>query len=151
MSDFRYVIEIRVSPARVWSALLDIDHWPEWNTAVTRIRRLDMGPLSLGSRTRIWQPRLMPAVWCVTSLDEQRHIFTWATHSTGVQVSARHQVEAVGAHSRLTLALHYSGVLGPFMARLLRDTNWDFLAREGTGLRDRCEAPVAQARQRVSL
>jgi hypothetical protein len=144
MSDFRYVTEIRVSPARVWSALLDIEHWPEWNTAVTRIHRMDLGPLTLGSRTRIWQPRLMSAVWCVTSLDQQRRIFTWATHSIGLQVSARHHVEAVDAHTRLTLTLHYSGLLGPIMARLLRDTNWDFMAREGTGLRDRCEAPLAQ-------
>ena len=63
MSDFRYEVEIRVSPARVWAVLLDVERWPEWTTSVTRVQRMDLGPLTLGSRTRIWQPRLMPAVW----------------------------------------------------------------------------------------
>ncbi|HEY1577508.1 MAG TPA: hypothetical protein VGF82_10610 [Terracidiphilus sp.] len=30
MTDFRYVVEIQVSPARVWSTLLDIERWPDW-------------------------------------------------------------------------------------------------------------------------
>lgn len=147
MSDFRYVIEIRVSPARVWPVLLDVERWPEWTTSVAKVQRMDLGPLTLGSRTRLWQPRLMPAVWCVTSLDETRHIFTWSTRIMGVKVIARHQVDAVGAHSRVTLALHYSGILGPFLARFQRDLNWDHLAREGTGLRKRCEAPAVQHAQ----
>jgi uncharacterized protein YndB with AHSA1/START domain len=140
MSDFRYTTEIRVSPARVWSVLLDVERWPEWTTSVTRIQRMEVGPITLGSRTRIWQPKLMPAVWCVTSLDSQRHIFTWATSTLGVKVTARHQLEPVGAHSRLILTLHYSGILGLVMARMMRSLNWDYLAREGDGLRHRCEA-----------
>lgn len=148
MSNFRYTTEIRVSPARVWSVLLDIEHWPEWTTSITRIQRMEIGPLTLGSRTRIWQPRLMPSVWCVTSLDNQRHIFTWATRVMGVKVIARHQVEAVGAHSRLVLTLTYAGLLGAPLARMMRNVNWDYLAREGDGLRQRCEsvpAPPAPA------
>jgi hypothetical protein len=144
MSDFRYGIEIRVSPARVWAVLLDVVHWPEWTTSVTKVQRMDLGPLTLGSRTRIWQPGLLPAVWCVTSLDEQRRIFTWSTRTLGVKVTARHHIEAVDAHSRLNLTLHYSGILGTVMGRLARDTNWDFMAREGTGLRQRCESSVTQ-------
>jgi hypothetical protein len=61
-----------------------------------------------------------------------------------MKVTARHQIEAVGAHSRVTLGLHYSGILGPFLARFQRDLIWDYLAREGTGLRKRCEAPLVQ-------
>jgi hypothetical protein len=144
MSDFRHVIEILVSPARVWPVLLDVEHWPEWTTSVTRVQRMDLGPLTLGSRTRIWQPRLMPAVWQVTSLDEKRRIFAWTTHTFGIRIVARHQVEAVGAHSRVTLSLDYSGLLGAIMARIYRDLNWDYLSREANGLRTRCEAPVVQ-------
>jgi hypothetical protein len=144
MSDFRHVVEINVSPARVWPVLLDVERWPEWTTSVTRVRRMDIGPLTLGSRTRIWQPKLMPAVWQVTSLDEKRHIFAWTAHSFGVNIVARHQVEAVGAHSRVILSLHYSGLLGAIVARIYRDLTWDYIAREANGLRTRCEAPVAQ-------
>ncbi len=97
MSDFRHVVEIRVSPPRVWDVLLDVERWPEWTTSVSKVQRMDIGPLTLGSRTRIWQPKLMPAVWQVTSLDEKRHIFAWTTHTFGIKIIARHQVDAVGA------------------------------------------------------
>jgi hypothetical protein len=144
MSDFCQAVEINLTPPRVWAVMLDVEHWPEWNTAVTRVQRMDIGPLTLGSRTRIWQPKLMPAVWQVTSLDQSRRIFAWTTHTFGMKIVARHQVEAVGAHSRVSLSLNYSGVLGAIMARIYRDLNWDYLTREANGLRQKCEPPVPQ-------
>jgi hypothetical protein len=149
MSDFRYVVEIRVSPARAWSILLDVERWPEWNASVTKVKRMDIGPLTLGSRTRIWQPRLMPAVWQVTSLDEQRRVFAWTTHTLGVRIVARHQIEAVKSLSRVTLSLQYTGVLGSMLARLYRDLNWDYIAREGNGLRTQCEMPATRPQTRI--
>jgi hypothetical protein len=150
MSDFRQGIEINISPPRVWAVMLDVEHWPEWNTAVTRVQRMDVGPLTLGSRTRIWQPKLMPAVWQVTSLDQKRRIFAWTTRTFGMKIVARHQVEAVGAHSRVTLSLHYAGILGALMARVYRDLNWDYLAREANGLRKKCEPPMPQQAPKVN-
>ncbi|MGA8089223.1 MAG: SRPBCC family protein [Terracidiphilus sp.] len=147
MSDFRHVVEIRVAPARVWNVLLDVERWPEWTTSVSKVQRMDIGPLTLGSRTRIWQPKLMPAVWQVTSLDEKRRIFAWTTHTFGIKIVARHQVEAVGARSRVTLSLTYTGVVGAVLARAYRDLNWEYLTREANGLRGHCEAPVAQHAQ----
>lgn len=150
MSDFRQVVEIHLSPPRVWAVLLDVNRWPEWTTSVTRVQRMDMGPLTLGSRTRIWQPKIMPAVWQVTSLDEKRRIFGWTTYNFGLKIIGRHQVEAVGAHSRVTLSLHYSGALGTIMARIYRNLNWEYLSREANGLRAKCEAPLPQLASTIS-
>jgi len=144
MSDFRYAIEIRVSPARIWGVLLNVERWPEWTTSVTRVQRMDIGPLSLGSRTRIWQPGLSSSVWCVTSLDERNYNFTWATHTYGFKVIAHHQIVPVKAYSRVIFTLAYTGLLGAILARLYRNLTWDYLAREGTGLRNCCEAPGFQ-------
>ncbi|HEY2470750.1 MAG TPA: SRPBCC family protein [Terracidiphilus sp.] len=143
MFDFRYAVEIRVSPARIWPVLLDVEHWPEWTTSVTKVQRMDIGPLTLGSRTRIWQPRLMSAVWCVTSLDQRSYNFTWATHTCGVKIIGRHQIVPVKAHSRVVLTLSYTGLLGALLARIYRDLTWNYLALEGNGLRERCEAPLS--------
>ena len=147
MSDFRHIVEIHVSPPHVWNVLLDVEHWPEWTTSVSKIQRMDIGPLTLGSRTRIWQPRLLPAVWQVTSLDEGRHVFAWTTHILGIKIVARHQIDTIGAGSRVTLTLNYFGVVGGFLARAYRDLNVDYLAREANGLRGHCEAPVVQHAQ----
>ncbi len=149
MSNFRHVVEIRVAPAHVWNVLLDVERWPEWTTSVSKVQRMEIGPLTLGSRTRIWQPKLMPAVWQVTSLDEHRRIFAWTTHTFGIKIVARHQVDAVGARSRVTLSLTYTGVVGAVLARAYRDLNWEYLTREANGLRGFCETHLiehAQAR-----
>jgi len=145
MVDFRYAIEIRVPPARIWPVLLDVERWPEWTTSVTRVQRMDIGPLSLGSRTRIWQPRLMPSVWCVTSLDERSYSFTWATHSYGLKIIARHQIIPARTNSRVVLTLAYTGLLGAIMSRVYRKLTMDYLTREGTGLRNYCEPPAAHS------
>ena len=143
MSNFEYVIEIQAPPAHVWAVLLDVERWPEWTAAVTSAQRMEIGPLTLGSRTRLAQPGLSKAVWKVTSLDESRGIFAWTTHTIGVKITAYHQVEELGSSTRVTLLLHYSGILGPLVSRLLRDLNWDYLVREGNGLKQRCEAVIA--------
>jgi hypothetical protein len=143
MEDFRYVVEVQATPERIWSALLDVERWPAWTSSVTKVKRLDLGPLTLGSRTQIHQPKLRPAVWRITSLDVQLRSFTWATNSLGVKVVAYHQVEKSDSGSRVTLALSYSGLLGPIMARMLRKLNWDYLEREGNGLKRLCETVVS--------
>ena len=140
MSDFRQTVEIRVSPARVWSVLLDVERWPEWTTSVTRIQRMEVGAISMGSRVRIWQPRLRPAVWCVTSLDERRRIFAWTTRAFGVKIIGRHQVEALkNSFTRLCLSIEYSGPLSAVVTRFYGDLSRDYIAREANGLKKFCE------------
>ena len=145
MSDFRYSVDIRVAPARVWPVLLDVERWPEWTTSVTKVQLLDSGPLALGRRVRIWQPKLLPTVWSVTSFDEHRRSFAWTTSRFGFKILAHHRVEDVKGQSRVHLALNYTGLLGALLARLYRDLNWDYIAREGNGLRKYCEFPPKTA------
>ena len=143
MSDFRYEVDIQAPPARVWSVLLDVERWPEWTTSVTSIKRLDFGPLTLGSRTSIVQPRLSKRVWRVSSLDETHRSFAWTTQSLGLRIVGYHRVEESDTGgSHVTLSLHFLGVLGPLIARLFRDLNRDYLAREGNGLKTHCEAVI---------
>ena len=101
---------------------------------MTSIQRVDRGPLAVGSQGRIRQPKLPPAVWQITELDEGRS-FTWVTRSPGVRVTARHSVEASEGGSRATLSLQFSGLLGPLVARLTRGLNQrtSLLRREGSG------------------
>jgi uncharacterized membrane protein len=143
MSDFRYEVEIRVPPSRVWSTLLDVERWPEWTSSVTSIQRMEVGPISMGSRVRILQPRLRPAVWCVTSLDENRRIFAWTTRAFGIKIIGRHQLEAVKNYTRLILSIEYSGPLKAIAARFYGDLSRDYIAREAKGLQKFCESNPA--------
>ena len=140
MSSFRYAVEIFAAPDQVWDVLIDVERWPVWTPTVTRVERLDPGPITLGSRTKLWQPRLIPTAWQVTGLDPQARIFVWEATRPGVRVIARHHAELVpGGSTRVTLELAYRGVLGRFMAMQLKHLNWDYLTKEAKGLKAHCE------------
>ena len=139
MTDFSLAFEVPAPPDRVWTVMRDVERWPEWTRTVTRVRLLDPGPLRVGSRARIHQPRLLPATWVVTELEEGRG-FTWITRSPGVRVTARHGVVPHAGGSRVTLALAFAGALGPLIARLTRRLNERYLALEAEGLRARSTA-----------
>lgn len=141
MGIFRYTAEVFALPERVWAALVDVEHWPEWTPTVTRVQRMDNGPLMIGSRTKIWQPKLMAAIWRVIALDEIAGVFTWVTSRPGIQITATHRIEPSPTRkgTQVTLVLDYAGLLGPLIAWQLKDLNWDYLTKEAAGLKQLCE------------
>jgi uncharacterized protein YndB with AHSA1/START domain len=141
MTRFGISIEIPAPPERVWAVMADEERWHEWTSTVTSIERMDKGPLVVGSRARIRQPRLPAAVWEITEVRPGRG-FTWMTRSPGVRVVAEHGVEPAGDGSRATLSIRFSGPLGPLVARLTRRLNEEYLAIEANGLRARSTRPA---------
>ena len=134
MRDFRIEVEIQAPPALVWGIMRDVTRWHEWTPTVTSIRLLDRGPLAVGTRAIVRQPKLPPAKWRVTELDESRMTFTWVSRGPGVLVIARHGVEASRKGSRATLSLQYTGILANLFAYLTRGVNDRYLALEAAGL-----------------
>ena len=140
MSNFQLVVEILAPPERVWAVLLDVERWPEWTATVTSAKLLDESPMAVGSRAKLVQPKLAPAVWRVTELDEKKGLFVWATSWPGITVTASHVLERFPNGSKMTHELRYSGLLGPPMALLLKKLNREYLATEAQGLKRRCES-----------
>src|SRR4051812_45368751 len=141
--DFSISVDIAAPPDRVWAVMTDVEQWPQWTPSVTSVQRLDRGPLSPGSRARIRQPKLLPAVWTVTAVEHRA--FTWETGGIAVSVTARHSVEATPQGSRATLSLHFGGVLGGFVGRLTRSLNNRYLDFEARGLKRRSEGRALRA------
>ena len=119
--------------------MADVGRWPEWTPTVTRIERFDHGPFVLGSRVRIWQPKLPPATWRVTELHEGRS-FTWISRSPGLAVVAEHAVEGAADGARARLSVRFAGWLGPLIARITRRLTERYLALEAKGLGERSTA-----------
>jgi Polyketide cyclase / dehydrase and lipid transport len=134
---YRTVIDIRAAPDRVLGILLDVERWPEWTSTMTSVRRLDTGPFRVGSRAKVLQPKLKPAVWRVTELDD--HHFTWTTSGPGIRMTARHDVEAASAGSRVTLSLELSGLLAWLAVRVAGELTERYIATEAEGLKQRSE------------
>lgn len=140
MTTFDRSIEIAASPDRVWEVMYDVERWHEWTPSVSRIRRIGGGPLAVGSRALIWQPKFPPALWKVTDLQPGRE-FTWVSTVPGLRVTGRHGVEASGAGARATLRLSLEGLFGDWFGRVTGPITNQYLDFEASGLKARSEHP----------
>lgn len=136
-TDFSIQTDIPARQPLVWSVMADVERWPEWTASIARVKMLSPGPLQIGSRVRIHQPRLPPAWWQVTDFNPGAR-FTWISRAPGVRVTARHTAEETDAETRATLSIQYEGWLGGLLARWVGELNQRYLAMEASGLKARC-------------
>lgn len=118
---------------------VDLERWPEMNKSIRNVRRMDSGPLRVGSEVIIKQSRLPRARWRITEL-EPGHSFTWETTNGGVTTAGSHIVDANGQGSTITLTLRLHGpfarLVNAFTARLSRQ----YLSMEIEGFRRTAES-----------
>jgi hypothetical protein len=135
----RASIDVAASPDQVWRVLLDVERWPEWTDSVSRVRLLDAGPLAVGSRVEISQPRIPTGAYVVTRLEPGR-AFTWQQRQLGSTVSAHHDCTPLpDGGTRVELRVVMSGVVGGVVGRLYRKLTERYLAMETAGLKARAE------------
>ena len=139
MKRMHSTIEIETPPDRVWATMRDVERWSEWTPTIISIQPLDPGPLAVGTRVIIRQPKLLPARWRVTELQEGRS-FTWITRGPGILVTARHSIEHAAIGSRVTLSVDFSGPLGPLCALLTGGLTARYLSLEAQGFKKCVEA-----------
>jgi uncharacterized membrane protein len=101
----------------VWGLFTDVERWPTMIDSYESVRRLDSGPLRVGSEAIIKQPRLPRTRWKVTQLQPGR-AFVWETASPGITTAAGHLVEPHGQGAMITLTLRQHGP-GTRLAQLL--------------------------------
>ena len=136
-TEFCHSVEIPAPPPLVWSVMADVERWPEWTASVSHVKLPSPGPLQVGSRVWIYQPKLPPALWRVTELNPGAG-FTWFSRAPGVRVTARHMAEKIAGGTRANLSIRYEGLLGTLLARWVGELNDRYLAIEASGLRERC-------------
>ena len=137
---FEATIDVAAPGQHVFEVYTDVERWPEWTASVTSVERLDQGPLSVGSRARIKQPRLPPAVWEVTEVVAGRS-FTWMARGPGIVTTGSHVVATPEGEGpvRVTASLEQAGLLGPLLGLLTKRLTNRYLQTELQGLKARCE------------
>ena len=141
MLNFKTTIEIQAPAERVWAVMRDVERWSEWTTTVSSIKKMDNGPIKVGSRILIRQPKLPPAIWRVIELEEGKS-FVSVTGSLLVRVTARHWLEPNQTGTQVTLSIQFSGLLRSLAARLTRVLNERYLTIEANGLKQRSENSI---------
>lgn len=142
MPGLQHTVTVDAPPERVWAVVADVERWPERIPTVHAVERLDAGPLRVGSRTRLQQPRLPTAVWTVTELTEGSS-YTWESRSPGVTVTAAHVVEPHPDGSRLTLSVTVSGPMSRIGWLMTRSLTKRYVETEAASLRRVAEDPAA--------
>jgi uncharacterized membrane protein len=130
-------VDIDATPEKVFAVLRDVERWPEWTSSMTSVQRVESGPFVVGSTVHVRQPKLRPAEWHVTELEDGRN-FTWTTRSPGLRMSAGHLIEAQGTGSRVTLSFELSGFAAPVISWLYRSLIERYITTESQGLKKRC-------------
>jgi uncharacterized membrane protein len=139
MAVFSTTVDIDAPPERVWTIVRDVGRWPEWTASMTSVERLETGPLAVGSRARVRQPKLLPAVFAVTELRPDAG-FAWVTRSAGVEATGGHWIVPAGAGSRVTLSVEFKGGLAWLVARVAGRLTRRYLELEAAGLKRVSEA-----------
>jgi uncharacterized membrane protein len=138
---FQSSIDVAAPAPLVFDVYADVERWPEWTESITSVERLDDGPLRVGARTRVRQPRLPVAEWEVTELVAGRS-FTWVARGPGVRTTGTHAVAPAGTdpdRCLVTATLDQEGLLGPVVGLATRGLTNRYLAMELQGLKGRCE------------
>jgi hypothetical protein len=139
MKDFSISVDVQAPPSAVWAVMSDVERWHEWTASITSVTRRDPGPLAIGARAHVRQPKLRPADFIVTEFEPGRQ-FTWVTHSPGIMATARHSVEPIPGGTRAQLSVQYDGLLSALVAWLFGRLTDQYLALEAAGLKKRSEA-----------
>jgi hypothetical protein len=133
-------VDVAASPEAIWAVLIDVERWPEWTASVRRARRLDVGPFVVGSRARLEQPKLPPAVWRVTELIAP-HSFVWVSGAPGLTTEAVHRLDLnERGGTTVTLGISQRGPLGRILAMFIGGLTERYVTMEAEGLKRRAEA-----------
>lgn len=136
---------IHASPAAIWQVLAEVEHWPRWTPTVLAVEPLTNHGLHVGSRYRITQPKLRPAVYEVTEcLPHQA--FTWVVRSPGARMIADHRLTGFdGSGTEVELSFTTEGLLGAILGGVYGKRINDYVATEARSLKKHCETLAARS------
>src|SRR5215467_10908678 len=121
----------------VWAVFTDVERWPTWASSFTSVELVD-GPMGLGAKARIRQPRLPTVVWEVTTWERGR-AWTWTTTSPGARTEASHVLTRTGERTIVEQSITWSGPIGRLAAFVWRSLTRRYLAIEAAGLKEQSE------------
>jgi hypothetical protein len=132
-------IDIDAPAAAVWAVISDVERWPEWTASISSVQRSRTGPLTVGEKVVVRQPRLPTLTYTVTGVDDGRS-FTWEAGNVASRGGGEHVLTPrVAGGCTATLRLTQRGPVAPLVGALLDGLTRRYLRMEAEGLKSRSE------------
>jgi uncharacterized membrane protein len=144
----KYHVEVTVEapPETVWQILRDVENWSQWSPTIDRITLLEGRAGELGSRAKVEQPGLRPAVWTVDETVAGRS-FGWSCSGAGYRIHAGHDIRPVGTdRAAVKLSIELTGALSGVLSLLVGKKTREYIDVEGASLKKVSEQTAAEAR-----
>lgn len=138
MSTYKVEVDVDAPPDRIWRVMADVPDWPQWTPTVGAVESLTEGPLRVGSRFRLEQPRLPPVIWTVDELEPGRS-FSWTSGSRALSSRGYHGIKPAAGGSRVVLTFTQSGPLAPVSGLVYRKLISRYVQTEADSLKARSE------------
>ena len=129
-------------PDDVWRLFVDVERWPQLTESLSEVRRLDSGPLAVGSEATVKQSSGRQARWRVTEMEPGRS-FTWESNAGLVTIIGVHAVAPDGEGSVITLSLDLRGPLSGVVGALTGRSTVKNITMEIEGFRRTAESEHA--------
>ncbi len=136
---FETTFDVDAPPSQVWFVSTDVERMPDWSTSMTKVVLEPKGPLVVGSRARITQPKLSTATWTVTEIVPGES-WTWETKASGARTIATHTVvPREGGLSTVTLSVRMEGATAAGVWLMAGKLVRSYVTAEAHGLKTECE------------
>lgn len=137
----QHTLDIAAPPSRVWELTIDVESLPDHTPTMSSVTLLDPAPVAVGSTARIKQPGQRAKVWTVTQVEPNKR-FSWNTTSSGMVMTASHDLVETPTGTTNTLTVEMDGLLAPVLGLLLRWPIGRAIAAENEGFKAAAESPA---------
>lgn len=133
---------------RVFAQLMDLEHWPETISAITKIEKLTEGPVGSGTRfkeTRVMFGKEHAETMTFENVTPNRG-YTLTASSCGMRYATTHTLTPEAGGTKLRLEMQTTPltlgakILSPVMGAMLKGTMKKMIARDFDDLARACEA-----------
>jgi hypothetical protein len=137
-----YIVEktllIHSMPYEIFDILTRFDRWNQWTQSITEMSVLNNDQLKPGSKIKVLQPKLPPAIWTITEIDPNKSL-TWQKKSFGLNMRSEHLITSGPGMATVTLRITYEGPLAGLFYYLTHNLTDRYMTMEINGLKKECE------------
>ncbi|MEX0750485.1 MAG: SRPBCC family protein [Dehalococcoidia bacterium] len=130
-------VHIAAPPERICHVMTDVERWPEWTSSVKAVRRIDDGPLRIGSSAEIELRGTPNATWVVKSFEAGRSF--WPESQVTPSVAGGHVIEPAGDGADVRLTIQPRGLIATLLSPLIVRMSRANVEAEAEGLSRRGE------------